>query len=136
MKIDKFKVQHEKIYGCIDSLRNYAVTGIAENAPAIARLVISMSSVIKLHLAVEDTVLYPALKMSANARLAKKGGEYQAEMKAIAEKYQGFARRWNTSDAVTCDPEGFRADANRVLKMLHERIRREDREFYPEIEAF
>lgn len=135
MEIDKFKHQHEKIYGCINSLRDYAVAGIGENARAIASLIVSMSSVIKLHLAVEDSVLYPVLRNSTSTGLARKGEQYQAEMKSIAEKYHGFARRWNTADNVARDPEGFRADANRVLKMLHERIRREDREFYPEIEA-
>lgn len=135
MEIGKFKHQHEKIYDSIDSLRDYSVAGIRENAQAIASLIVSMSSVIKLHLAVEDSVLYPVLRNSTSATLARKGEQYQAEMKTIAEKYHGFARRWNIADNVAREPEEFRADANRVLKMLHERIRREDREFYPEIEA-
>ncbi|HAU57265.1 MAG TPA: hemerythrin, partial [Comamonadaceae bacterium] len=29
----------------------------------------------------------------------------------------------------------FRDDANRVLRMVHERMQRENREFYPRIEA-
>lgn len=135
MNIDKFKHQHDNIYACIDSLRRHAAAGIGDNARAIASAIVSMSSVIKLHLAVEDSVLYPVLKNARSAALSRKGEQYQAEMKAIADKYQEFARRWNTAEHVAHDPEGFRADANRVLRVLHERIRREDREFYPEIEA-
>ena len=33
------------------------------------------------------------------------------------------------------DEQGFRDDANRVLRMVHERMQRENREFYPRIEA-
>jgi hypothetical protein len=33
------------------------------------------------------------------------------------------------------DPEGFRADANHVLKLLHERMQKEKSDFYPAIEA-
>lgn len=135
MNIDKFKHQHEKIYDCINSLRHHAAAGIAENARAIASSIVSMSSLVKLHLAVEDTVLYPALKNSGSSTISRKGEQFQSEMKTIADKYQEFARRWNTAENVAHNPEGFRADANRVLKVLHERIRREDREFYPEIEA-
>jgi len=32
------------------------------------------------------------------------------------------------------DPQGFRNDANTVLKRIYERMQRENREFYPRIE--
>lgn len=135
MNIDKFKHQHTKIFNCIDMLRQYAGAGIVENARHIAKTVVSMSSVIKLHLAVEDTLLYPALRDSHDSTLAQMGDQFQKEMKTIAANYDDFVRRWNTANNVARDPEGFRRDANRVLKMLHGRIRREDMEFYPGIEA-
>lgn len=135
MNIDKFKHQHEKIYNGIHALRAYTQAGIVDNADKIAGAVVSMSSTIKLHLAVEDTVLYPALQKSERVAIAKKGREFQTEMQPIATSYEQFARRWNLAGNVAGDPEGFRADANRVLKMLHGRIQREDREFYPDIEA-
>lgn len=135
MNIDKFKHQHVKIFNGIDMLRQYAQAGIAENARHIAQTVVSMSSVIKLHLAVEDTLLYPALRDSRDGMLARMGDQFQEEMKAIAASYDEFVRRWNTAANVARDPEGFRKDANRVLKLLHGRIRKEDREFYPGIEA-
>jgi hypothetical protein len=135
MNIDKFKHQHKKIYTCIDALRRHSISGIAENASEIAGLVVSMSSVIKLHLAVEDRVLYPALRASQNTALAKAGDAYQAEMEAIAASYDNFARKWNTAANVKRHPEHFRTDANTVLKILYQRIQREDRDFYPAVEA-
>jgi len=48
----------------------------------------------------------------------------------------GFARRWNTSATVAQNPEGFRQDANQVLKVLHNRMQKENTEFYPAIEAY
>lgn len=134
MNIDKFKHQHEKIFDAIHALRHYALLGIAENAREIAKTIVGMSSVIKLHLAVEDTVLYPALRQSENSLVSRMGAQYQSEMKAIAESYDAFARRWNTATSVARDPAGFRTEANRVLKILHGRICKEDREFYPAIE--
>lgn len=135
MEINKFKHQHTKIFECISTLRRYSSEGIAEHAKEIASTVVSMSSLIKLHLTVEDTVLYPALRMSNERAIAEMGHQYQEDMKGIARSYMEFARKWNTASNVAQDPVGFRADANTVLKRLHSRIKQEDEHFYPAIEA-
>lgn len=135
MNIDKFKQQHVDILSCIATLRVLVRSGIEKNAAEISRLIIMMSSTIKLHLAVEDKMLYPALQANTDSSLARMGKRFQDEMKSIAHSYLDFARRWNTALTVAQNPEGFRADANTVLRVLHDRMRREDTEFYPAIEA-
>lgn len=134
MNIDKLKHQHTEIRAFIETLRNLTKEGIAQNAEEISRQIVAMSSVIKLHLAVEDKMLYPALQGSGNASVAGMGEKYQREMEGIASAYVDFVRRWNTSGNVAQKPEEFRADANRVLKILHGRMQQEEAEFYPAIE--
>lgn len=134
MNIDKFKHQHVDILESIDTLRNLAKAGAANNATEIARLIVAMSSTIKLHLAVEDQVLYPALQRGGNAELARMGRQYQSEMTSIASAYDAFARRWNTADGVRRDAQGFRNEANVVLRRVFERMQRENHDFYPRIE--
>ncbi|HJV02347.1 MAG TPA: hemerythrin domain-containing protein [Burkholderiaceae bacterium] len=135
MNIDKFKQQHIEIIGGVAALRQCAKEGISENAAEISQLIISMSSIIKLHLAVEDKILYPALQNGNNSALARMGKKFQDEMTAIASAYMDFARRWNSASKVSHDPEGFRSDANKVLKILHDRMQKENTDFYPAIEA-
>lgn len=135
MNIDKFKQQHVDILGCIAALRQASQAGVSENAAEIARLIISMSSVIKLHLAVEDQILYPALRSGNDAILARMGQKFQDEMGSIASAYMVFAGRWNQADKVARDPEGFRSDANSVLKIVHARMQKENTVFYPAIES-
>jgi len=135
MNIDKFKHQHVNILGSIATLRRLAHAGVAHNATEIARLVVAMSSTIKLHLAVEDQALYPALQRGSNAELARMGQQYQRDMGPIAQAYEAFARRWNRPESVRRDEQGFRDDANQVLRMVHERMQRENHDFYPRIEA-
>ena len=133
MNIDKFKHQHADIMSNISALRRLAQAGVAQNAADIARLIVSMSSTIKLHLA--DQALYPALQRGDNPELARMGQKYQTDMGPIAQAYEAFARRWNRADSVLHDEQAFRDDANRVLRMVHERMQRENRDFYPRIEA-
>ena len=135
MNIDKFKYQHADIMSNISALRRLAQAGVAQNAADIARLIVSMSSTIKLHLAVEDHALYPALQRGDNPELARMGQQYKTDMGPIAQAYEAFARRWNRADSVLHDEQAFRDDANRVLRMVHERMQRENRDFYPRIEA-
>ncbi len=135
MNIDKFKQQHVEILTCISALRDLVKSGIRDNAAEISHRIIAMSSTIKLHLAVEDRILYPALQAANNPALARMGKRFQDEMTSIAHAYLDFARRWNTPATVSGSPEQFRADANSVLKVLYERMRKEDVDFYPVIEA-
>ena len=135
MNIDKFKHQHVEILESIAALRGLVKDGIAANADGIASQIIAMSAVIKLHLAVEDSVLYPALQSGNNSKVAHMGKQFQDEMESIAKAYLNFARNWNSGASVARDPDGFRSDANTVLKVLHVRMQKENTVFYPAIEA-
>ncbi len=136
MNIDKFKHQHDSILGSIATLRDLARAGVDRHAEAIAQHIVAMSSTIKLHLAVEDQALYPALQRAGgDAELARMGRQYQQEMGRIARAYEGFSRRWNHAGSLRRDAEGFRRDANEVLRLVYERMQRENHDFYPRIEA-
>ncbi|HCL87452.1 MAG TPA: hemerythrin [Comamonadaceae bacterium] len=134
MNIDRFKHEHVDILAQIDRLRTLSHAGPAQHAAEIARGIVAMSSTIRLHLAVEDRLLYPALQAGGDADLARLGARFQHEMGEIAGSYAAFARRWNTAERVASDPEGFRAEANVALRRVYERMRREDHDFYPRIE--
>ena len=69
------------------------------------------------------------------AELARMGQQYQEDMGPIAQAYDDFAKRWNRPESVRRDEQSFRDDANRVLRMVFERMHREDRDFYPRIEG-
>lgn len=90
-----------------------------------------MSASIKLHLAVEDRVVYPALANSGRPELAAMGRFYQEEMGGLAQAYTEFAGRWNLPNRVAADPAGFRKEANAVFKALFLRAKREESELYP-----
>jgi hypothetical protein len=135
MNIDKFKHQHIDILGAIAALRTLVQAGIASHAADIAQRIVAMSGTVKLHLTVEDSVLYPTLEASGDANLARMSRHYKEEMNGIAGAYLAFAAKWNTPRLLIEQPETFRAEANHVLKALYERMKKEDREFYPAIEA-
>ncbi|MYM67488.1 hemerythrin domain-containing protein [Pseudoduganella sp. FT55W] len=135
MNIDKFKHQHLDILGAIAALRTLVQSGIAEHAADISQRIIGMSGMVKLHLAVEDRLLYPVLEASGNQSLAGMSKRYRDEMSGISGTYLAFAAKWNSARLLQEQPESFRDEANHVLKTLYERMKKEDREFYPAIES-
>lgn len=62
MNIEKFKQQYINIVECVNTLRQFVLSDVTENARETARTVVSTSSAIKLHLNVVDTVLYSAIE--------------------------------------------------------------------------
>lgn len=135
MNIDKLMGQHVEILRQLDDLRRLSRAGIADNAQKLASGVIAMSSLIKLHLAAEERALYPALQRSGTPVLAQLGKRFQADMGPIATAFETFARSWNTPQRIRDDAEGFRRAANDTLRCLWERMRLENRDFYPQVQA-
>lgn len=131
MNITRFQNDHEGIQGCIATLRELTRAGVAANAKEIATAIVQMSGKIKLHLAAEDATLYPAMEKSTNAEAMRTARSFRSEMGLLAKAYAVFVARWNTPTSLANDPEGFRADANEVLKALFQRMQREDRQLYP-----
>lgn len=134
MDIDRFKHQHVDILERIDALRQLVRSGIETNAHMIAQQIHGLGTVVKLHLAIEDRILYPAVRQSEDARIASMGDTYQEEMKGIANAYIRFTTKWSNAARVAAEPKTFRAEANSVLKTVYQRMQRENREFYPAIE--
>lgn len=134
MNIDKMKIQHAEIIHKISRLRELSRAGVTAHAQEIAQTVISMSSVIKVHLSTEDQFLYPYLEKVNDQKLKTMSVNFQREMADIVAEYEKFSRRWNTANKlINCD-EAFRRDANVVLRKVHERMQREDNNFYPLVE--
>ncbi len=131
MNIDKFKQDHVAIFASVTELRKLVQAGIVENSESISKMIVSMSSMIKLHLAAEDRMLYPALVNSSSPAAAQIGKAFQSEMGNIAAAYMTFANKWSFAPRVAAEPEAFRSDANEVFKALHQRIQRENEKLYP-----
>lgn len=131
MNIDKFNQEHASLLASVTTMRELVQGGVQANAEAIVRQLMAMSASVKLHLAAEDRVLYPALANAADPRVAQVGKQFQQEMGGIAGAYSAFASRWNVPARLAADPQGFRDEANAVFKALHQRIQREGQELYP-----
>ncbi len=134
MEIARYHRDHARILEQIDALRALAREGVRENAERIGEAIVSTASHIKFHLAAEEQVLYPALERSPDERLAAMATRYRTEMEGLSGAFAEFVQRWRVPARLAADPDGFRQDANTVLRALFERLQRENAELYPAAE--
>lgn len=130
MNIDKFKQDHASILSLVSKLRTLVQAGVGQNAGEISKLIVSMSSAIKLHLSAEDRMLYPKFLKSEDPAVVKVGERFQTEMGGIATAYMAFVSKWNVGSKVSTNPDGFKKEANDIFKALHQRIQHENTELY------
>ncbi|MBV2208511.1 MAG: hemerythrin domain-containing protein [Thermomonas sp.] len=135
MNIQHYHHDHAHIYEQINLLRNLSRSGVRENAPQISELITGTASRIKFHLAAEERVLYPTLADAGDSRVATLGARYQKEMQGLAGAFTDFVNQWRVPSRLAADPDGFRRDANTVLRALFERLKREEVELYPVAET-
>ncbi|MGL4313678.1 MAG: hemerythrin domain-containing protein [Sphingomonas sp.] len=85
-----------------------------------------------VHLAREDSHVYPLLVKAADIRLARLASAFQAEMGGLAQDYLAYNAQWDAA-AVAKDWPGFCAATRHIMNALRRRIRREERDLYPMI---
>lgn len=135
MNIQRYHHDHASIYRQINLLRSLSRAGVRENAQQISEAITGTASQIKFHLAVEEQVLYPTMARAGNHQTAQLGRRYQTEMQGLAEAFSAFVKQWRVPARLQADPDGFRHDANTVLRALFERLKREEVELYPVAET-
>ena len=101
------------------------------DAVPIARLVGKLNALLRVHLAYEDSVLYPTLMRAGDPQVAGLAHWFHDEMGALAAQFEEFARRWSGPSIIDIMFDRFREEATEILASLGARIERENDQLYP-----
>lgn len=131
-RIAQLQSQHEACLAIVQDIKTRSVH-IADRPGAveITMMLARLTGILRIHLALEDEILYPALRRSSNPRTAEIGERYWQEMGGLADKFLDFVDRWKRADAVLSEQARFRSESATIFKALAERIEKEHREIYP-----
>ena len=135
MNTSRIKSDHDALYASMGELRWLVQVGDASQAAAMFAELKKLDATLKLHLAIEDRMLYPALANAPDPRVAALGKRFQHEMGGLAATYGDFAARWDSAAGIAAAPELFGREATAVLDALHARIQQEDRDLLPLAES-
>lgn len=130
-KTDSFVDQHKQILDLVGQLHGLLDENKlkADSTPAVMILA-NLTGKIKIHLSVEDKVLYPTIAKSSDEKVKAIATKYMNEMSKITEAYVAYADKWK-ANMIKDNPKEFITETKNIFKVLGERIQKEEKELYP-----
>lgn len=127
MQTKLFRQQHGEILRALDH-----VDGMCKNESeqTLCSELARLAGIVKLHLALEDKNLYPAMHKNADAQVRATAEEYQRTMGNLAPHYIAFHEKWIGAGAIAGDRAGFIKDFLQIRDALRTRIDLENRNLY------
>ncbi|MDM7957585.1 hemerythrin domain-containing protein [Blastomonas sp.] len=131
-RIAQLQSQHEACLAIIQDIQTRSAC-IADRPSAveITLMLARLTGILRIHLALEDEILYPALRKSSDPHVAAIGERAWREMGGLADIFLDFIDRWKRADALLANQARFRSESDTVFKALAQRIDMEHREVYP-----
>ncbi|MCG6119098.1 MAG: hemerythrin domain-containing protein [Blastomonas sp.] len=131
-RIAQLQSQHEACLAIIQDIQTRsAVIADRTSAVEITLMLARLTGIMRIHLALEDEILYPALCKSGDPRIAEIGERACREMGGLADTFLDFIDRWKRADALLAEQAGFRSESDAIFAALAQRIEMEHREVYP-----
>lgn len=131
-RIARLQVQHEACLAIVQDI-NARCHPVADRQTAvdITLMLARLTGILRIHLALEDEILYPALRNSSDPDIAEIGARFWQEMGGLADRFLEFVERWKRADVLLAEQDRFRSESAAVFKALADRIDREHRDVYP-----
>jgi iron-sulfur cluster repair protein YtfE (RIC family) len=131
-RIDLLRQQHdaaEEMAAAIMSL----VASYRDDYDAIpiARLIGKLNVLLRVHLAYEDTILYPDMISGGDGEAAALAFQFSKEMGSLAPEFEDFVRRWSGPTIIAAMFDTFHEEATSLMAALGARIERENDLLYP-----
>lgn len=134
MNIDNLERQHLEINSLFSKInKNLNSNNITNDIDSLVWDINTLAGKLNIHMKTEDKFLYPELINGANENLKKIALEYSQEMGNIHKVFEEFKSNFNTKNKILNDIDKFLIESNRVLKLLKNRIDKEDRSLYPKM---
>lgn len=128
MQTQIYREQHGRIRQLVREIVAMEASGASELEirSALGRL----TGTVKIHLAGEDSTLYPRLLSHGDAAVRGAAKQFQETMGGLAGAYLAFNEKWTTGMGLRTDRPGFFKEFRGVADALGKRMEKEDAELY------
>jgi hypothetical protein len=133
--IKTLRRQHEEICDVILGLKGSieAVDNLEIEAFKISQQINILAGKLKIHLGTEDRYMYPYILEKGSDELKRIAQGYVIEMGTISDEFLNYKNRFNTKSKIINDSKGFVTETSKIIKVLEERIKKEDSNLYQKL---
>lgn len=136
MNIDNLERQHLDIKGLLKKINSIlSIRNMEDSLDELVWDINTLAGKLNIHMKTEDKFLYPELINSSNTNLRNISKEYSEEMGSIHIIFTEFKNQFNTKNKILNDKDKFLIESKKVLKLLENRIEKEDKSLYPKIKS-
>lgn len=132
----RFQLQHDGLIGLAkDLLKRLDTRALAVDPGPARQALAAFTGRLRVHAAMEQEALYPRLFVSADPEVVAKARSLFLEVGTLYDEFFVFTARWPDALSVKQDPETFCRDTMMMLHRLGERMKRENLELFPLVDA-
>lgn len=130
-RTEKFRLQHNELLALATELQGMLnEDALSKDALPARSCLAKLMGKLSLHLSSEDKVLYPELEAHKDPTVAAIAHRFASEMKNTTAQVVAYNSRWPTPTAIKANPQSFVKETKEVIKILADRIKRENQELY------
>lgn len=134
--INNLERQHSEIKDSVLKIKQVANSNdMKADLDILVREINTLAGKLNIHMNSEDKFLYPALVESNDEQLRQIAKQYSEEMGNIHKEFNDYKNRFNTKTKILGDKVGFLKESKEIIKLLEERISKEDMYLYPKMKA-
>lgn len=132
MNINNLVRQHEAIRENVKTIESLINKNSIENDSfEISKNINLLIGVLKVHLRSEDNFLYPELLNGDDDKLKDMAKHYIDEMGNINAELEKYKAEFNTKTKINNNIESFKNHTAEIIKVLKNRLDKEDKHLYP-----
>lgn len=131
MRTEVYRRQHHQLRTLLDGMSRFLVP---LDAGACRAGLERLSTVLKVHLALEDKALYPHLITHDNPDVRRTAGEFQFHMGRLAQEFEAFHARWSRPGEIESSAYEFAVEYRELSEALRRRMDMEDTTLYVLVE--
>ena len=133
---DRFRRQHEELVALGGQIFACLVIPSLEADPnPVRHLLARFKGKLEIHASMENEALYPRLLAHPDAGVRATADRLQDEVGGLYQSVGAYLERWPTSQSISTNAPDFARETFDVLRALGKRMKREDRELYPLVDA-
>jgi hypothetical protein len=130
-KTDNYRKHHDDLRGIVTRLEPMLnASRIAADPNDVAAVVRDLFGKFSVHLAIEDSTLYPKYVMHDDPHLRQVALSFQTEMGNLSALFDAYKRDWAGPLAIGRNPEAFIKATRDMLGLLKARVKREEDGLY------
>lgn len=130
LNIEFYKFQYVEIQKLLNDIEKRLLGEISEGMDELLHELASFSARLRLHLNIEENLLYPKIKSMKDEFASTLAEDFIARTIDLKNHFKKYHCKWLLPSSILKEEKEFREETETLILKLRDRIRKEENEIY------